>query len=137
VPVLGEDGAVTGWENKVIDFGVNDKRLLCVETEFGKTLIVSGREGNSLPGTHCSLWEDGTAEILTKKPLRATDAHVSIIGHVTPIQLLTILSQNRRTEMDDGFANRFLWAWVKDTKDLPGGGATRRWIAWPRRWQPH
>jgi hypothetical protein len=51
--------------------------------------------------------------------LRATDPHISIIGHITFDELRARLS---RTEMANGFANRFLYALVKRSKELPFGG---------------
>src|SRR5207245_6802718 len=47
-------------------------------------------------------------------------AHISISGHVTKDELLRHLD---RTEMANGFANRFLWLCVKRSKLLPRGGA--------------
>jgi hypothetical protein len=47
-----------------------------------------------------------------------TNAHVSIIGHITRDELLRRLD---RTECDNGFANRFLWFWVERSKLLPDG----------------
>src|SRR5262249_36477590 len=57
---------------------------------------------------------------LTKNaPATATHAHVSIIGHITGHELLRYLS---RTELANGFANRFLFACVRRSKLLPRGG---------------
>jgi hypothetical protein len=53
-------------------------------------------------------------------PLRASGAHVSIIGHITSEELLRRLGD---TEIANGFANRFLFALVKRSKKLPEGGA--------------
>jgi hypothetical protein len=50
----------------------------------------------------------------------ATDPHVSIIGHITEHELRAKLS---RTDMANGFANRFLFALVKRSKLLPFGGS--------------
>jgi hypothetical protein len=49
-PSTNKDGNITGWESIVVEAGVCDKRLLCIETEFGRTLTVSGRDGNTLAG---------------------------------------------------------------------------------------
>jgi Protein of unknown function (DUF3987) len=49
----------------------------------------------------------------------ATDAHVSIIGHSTRTELLRYLT---RTEIADGFANRFLFACIRRSQCLPRGG---------------
>jgi hypothetical protein len=52
-------------------------------------------------------------------PARATNAHVSIVGHVTAAELRKYLTT---TECGNGFANRFLWLCVKRSKCLPEGG---------------
>ena len=49
-------------------------------------------------------------------PIRATEAHISIIGHITQDELLRNLTQ---TEMGNGFANRFLWLYVERSKVIP------------------
>jgi hypothetical protein len=52
-------------------------------------------------------------------PAHATDAHISIIGHITEEELKKELSQ---CELFNGFANRFLWFVVRRTRLLPEGG---------------
>ena len=56
---------------------------------------------------------------MTRSPLKATGAHISIIGHITIQELLGRLS---RIEMGNGFANRFLFVLVRRSKFLPFGG---------------
>ena len=53
----------------------------------------------------------------------ATGAHVSIIAHVTREELVANLTE---TERANGFANRFLFAWVRRSKILPEGGSLDR-----------
>lgn len=102
------------------DAGVLDKRLLIVEGEFAQVLRVQGREGNTLSAFLRNLWDTGTARNLTKNsPLRTTNAHVSIIGHITKTELLTCLDE---VESANGYANRFLWFAVRRSKFLPLGG---------------
>ncbi len=105
------------------DPGVTDKRLLVVEAEFASTLKVMGRDGNILSGIIRQAWDQGNLRTLTKKsPARATNAHISIIGHVTKIDLKRYLNA---TEAGNGFANRFLFVSSKRSKYLPlGGGLT-------------
>lgn len=101
------------------DIGVNDKRLLIVEGEFAQVLKKQGIESSTLSTTIRNLWDTGTTRSLTKNsPLRTTDAHVSIIGHITATELLNTL-----TEVDsaNGYANRFLYSVVKRSKFLPFG----------------
>jgi|SRR5580698_5439370 hypothetical protein len=52
------------------------------------------------------------------RPIQATAAHISIVGHVTQRELAQHLS---RTESHNGFANHCLWTSVRRSKSLPGG----------------
>jgi hypothetical protein len=121
---IREKGRATGeYEVIVTDAGVDDKRLLVVEPEFAAPLKLAAREGNSLTATIRQAWDTGTLAILTKNsPARATDAHVSIVGHVTKDELLRYLTT---TETANGFANRFLWLCVRRARVLPEGGNLR------------
>ena len=72
-------------KTEVVDAGVADKRLLVVETEWATVLTRIARDGNSLSAVVRDAWDHGNLSTLTKHdPLKATGAHVSIIGHVTP-----------------------------------------------------
>jgi hypothetical protein len=115
-----QKGHVVGYETVTEDPGIEDKRLLVVETEFAAPLHVMSREGNTLSAILRDAWDRGDLSSLTKNsPARATGAHVSIIGHITKDELLRCLSA---TEMANGFANRFLWVCVRRSKLLPEGG---------------
>ena len=106
-------------EDILADGGVTDKRLLVVEGEFAQVLRVQGREGNSLSAIIRSFWDSGNARNLTKNsPLKTTDAHVSIVGHITKTELINCLSE---VESANGYANRFLWICVRRSKFLPFG----------------
>lgn len=103
-----------------VDEGVGDKRLLIVEEEFASVLKVASREGNTLSPVIRQAWDNGTLRNLTKNtPLKATGAHVSIIGHITIGELRRYLTE---TESGNGFANRFLWVCSRRSKELPDGG---------------
>jgi hypothetical protein len=105
----------------VIDSGVEDKRLLVLEADLAGVLKVMSREGNTLSPIIRQAWDDGTLQTLTKNnPMKATGAHVSIIGHIIKAELLRHLTE---TEAANGFANRFSWLLVKRSKELPFGGA--------------
>lgn len=115
-----EKGRIVETQEIVDDPGVSDKRLLVLEAEFASPLKVAAREGNTLSPTIRSAWDDGNLRILTKNsPARATDAHISILGHITKDEVLRYLNC---TEMSNGFANRFLWICAKRSKLLPEGG---------------
>jgi hypothetical protein len=65
-------------------------------------------------------WDSGNIRVLTKnKAARATNAHVSILGHITREELLKYMNA---TEQANGFANRILWVAVRRSKLLPDGG---------------
>lgn len=103
-----------------IDPGESDKRALWIESEFGSTLTLKGRDGNALDGKIKEFWETGTVQSNSKaNPSRCTGAHVSIIGHVTIRELLRKLSD---VDIAGGFANRFLWICSRRTKLLPHPG---------------
>lgn len=116
-PVLseGKDGEIT-----VVDAGEPDKRLLVVESEFAAVLKVMTREGNTLSTIIRQAWDGGRLATLTRNsPLKATDAHISIIAHVTRDELIKRLSE---ADTHGGFTNRFLWLMVERSKKLPFGG---------------
>jgi len=114
-------GTFTGqYETVITDHGIEDKRLLIVESEFASTLQVMGRQNSTLSPTLRAAWDTGNLKTLTKNdPCTATGAHVSLIGHITKRELLRCLDS---TEAGNGFGNRFLWVCVKRSKCLPEGG---------------
>jgi hypothetical protein len=106
-------------EPEVEDEGAPDKRLLVVESEFASVLKVMTRDGNTLSAIVRQAWDGGKLQTLTKgSHSKATDAHVSIIGHVTKDELVKRLSE---TDTAGGFTNRFLWLMVRRSKELPFG----------------
>jgi len=109
------------YEDTVIDPGEEDKRLVVVEAEFAGTLRVLQRDGNTLSPVLRSAWDGHEVlQALTKNnPAKATGAHISIIGHITKDELLRYLD---RTELANGFMNRFLVVCVQRSKELPEGG---------------
>jgi Protein of unknown function (DUF3987) len=97
-----------------------DKRLLVREGEFASVLKVLTREGNTLSAMLRQAWDGDTLRVLTKNaPEKASETHVSIIGHITQDELVRHLSA---TEAANGFGNRFLWFCVKRAQHLPFGG---------------
>lgn len=114
----GKDTSET--EEVTEDFGVEDKRLLALQTEFATILKVISREGNTLSPTLRDAWDGRNLEIKTKnQPSRATAPHISVIGHITQDELVRSLTD---TEASNGFANRFILVYAKRTKLLPLGG---------------
>lgn len=114
---------VVDYQSVVIDPGVSDKRLLIIEEEFANVLKVMGREGNTLSPTIRQAWDSGNLRTMTKNsPAKSTNAHVSIVGHITRSELKQNLWE---TEQTNGFGNRFLWVCVARSKLLPDGGNLR------------
>src|SRR5215213_1583672 len=107
--------------NEVVkDEGVRDKRLFVLESELASVLKVMAREGNTLSAIIRQAWDDARLQVMTRNnPMKATDAHVSIVGHITRAELLRHLTE---TEAANGFANRFAWLMVRRSKQLPFGG---------------
>ena len=114
------DKKTQSTETVLVDPGVDDKRLLVVESEFAQALRQTARSGNTLSATVRAAWDTGELRTLTKNdPITATGAHICIIGHITIPELRAELTQ---TDTANGFANRFLFALVRRSKLLPFGG---------------
>jgi Protein of unknown function (DUF3987) len=105
---------------EITDPGIGDKRLMIVEPEFASVLSVAERETNTLSPNVRRAWDGDKLQTLTKQsPLTATAPHISIIGHITVDEARARIN---RTEIANGFANRFLYVLVKRSKELPFGG---------------
>ena len=79
------------------------------------------RPGNTLSPTIRKAWDGHTLSTLSKNcPLKATRPHISIVGHITEDELRARIT---RTDIANGFANRFLFACVRRSKLLPHGGS--------------
>jgi hypothetical protein len=120
-PGRSERSGRTGSRQAMPDQGVRDKRLLILESEFASPLKAMGRDGNILSAVLRQAWDSGDLRTLAKNsPAKASGAHISVIGHVTAEELRRQLD---RTEVANGFLNRFLLACVRRSKLLPEGGA--------------
>lgn len=119
------EGLITAVSDGIIDKNgkvlgaVTDKRLLVVEEEFARALAVKGREHSTLSAVIRQAFDDGNLHVLTKEPLTATRAHISILGHITIAELRKSLTM---TDVANGFGNRFLWACARRSQVLPSGG---------------
>ena len=121
---IKEKKKITGYQDVVIDPGIEDKRLLAIEPELANVLKQCEREGNTLSSCLRQLWDDGNLRNLTKNdPITVTGGHGSIIGHITKDELLRYLN---KTETANGFANRFQWYYVQRSKVLPRGGDIKK-----------
>ena len=112
---------LSSGEGLVEVIGEADKRLFLRESEFASVLARQGRDASVLSATLRELWDEGNARVMNRKhnALCATDAHVSLVGHITPEELMQRLSI---TDLANGYANRFLFVCVRRSKDLADGG---------------
>jgi hypothetical protein len=118
---IKDKGRIIEYQTITVDHGVEDKRLLVLETEFASVLRMLERDGNTLSAIVRQAWDNGHLRVMTKNsPAKASGAHISIIGHITVDELRRHLKQ---TETANGFANRFLFTCVRRSKLLPEGGA--------------
>jgi hypothetical protein len=112
-------GGGVKFEEVVSDPGVSDKRLFIRQSELYGALQNMKRIGNNLSAMLRDSWDRGELSIMTKNsPLHATGAHISIVANITPEELKRSLTD----EIDNGFANRFLWCCSRRSKFLPSGG---------------
>ncbi len=97
-----------------------DKRRLVIEAEFAQVMKVLAREGNTLSPVVRNAWDGKRLQTISRNStLKATGAHIGIIGHITKDELLRYLAA---TELANGFFNRFLVIAVQRSKLLPLGG---------------
>lgn len=106
-------------DSKGFDEGQADKRLLVVEEEFAGVLAVMERTGNTLPRVLREAWDGNRLQTLTRSPLVATGAHITLIAQCTPGELRIRLSE---AAMLGGTMNRLLPTASRRTKLLPEGG---------------
>ncbi len=91
-----QKGVIVGYQDEITDQGVEDKRLLIVEFELANVLRVLQREGNTLSPILRQSWDNGNLRSLTKNsPARATHAHISVVAHVTRVELQRLLKADR------------------------------------------
>ena len=102
------------------DPGASDRRLLVIEPEFVSVLKNVSREISTLSPTLRSAWDGRPLAILTRTaPARASDAHISVIGHITATELRHHINP---VELANGLLNRFLLLGCRRVRLLPEGG---------------
>ena len=95
----------------------NEKRCLIKEKEFANLLSIMERNGSTISGIIRNGFDGGKISSLVKsltESLTATDAHMSVLGDITPFELRMRMAE---TNMMNGFANRNLCC-----TELPGSG---------------
>jgi hypothetical protein len=113
-------GRITAYKKVMIDPGEPDKRTIFIEEEFSSVLKVMSAPHSVLSPTLRCAWDSGNLGIVTRTSrVKATGAHISLIGHITREELRVRLNS---TEIANGFANRFLWLCVRRANVLPRGG---------------
>ena len=109
----GEEGS------KGYDEGVEDKRLLVVETEFAGTLKVMDRQGSSLDRVFRQSWDGDRLQTMTKSPQVATDPHIVMIAHASPGELRATMTD---TQLAGGTMNRTIPCASRRVRLLSDGG---------------
>ena len=78
---------------------------MIVEPEFASVLSVAERPGNTISPLIRRAWDGDKLQTITKNsPLCATDAHISMIGHITEDELRARIT---RTEWPTGSRTDF------------------------------
>ena len=96
---------------------LEDPRLMLVEEEVSRTLAVAAREGSTLSPIIRQAWDHGNLRVMTRhQPLKVSGTHISILAHSTVEDVRRRLTE---TDVMNGFANRFLFAFVKRHAVIP------------------
>jgi hypothetical protein len=105
----------------VCDEGVDDKRRVFLESELASVLKSGHRESDPITEHLRKFWDgkECVRSSTRKDPLKVTGGHVGIVGHATPADIETHLSDVDRR---NGTANRFIWLFGTRSKRLPRGG---------------
>jgi hypothetical protein len=94
-----------------------NKNVLAYEPEFARVLRVMERRGNTISDILRTLWDRGYgATTVRANPIEIDDVHLSIIAHITPTELRSLV---RQTDVMNGFINRFLLVYSERSKLLP------------------
>jgi hypothetical protein len=94
-----------------------EKRAFVIEPEFARLLVVNAREGSTTSMVLRGAWDEGRLQSVRAKEERlAEDAHLSLLGHVTPDELRAKMPE---TDFTNGFANRVLLACVRRAQRIP------------------
>ena len=97
--------------------GVRDRRFLNLEPEFTRTLHTSSRLGSVIKEVMRELWDEGaTGKTTSSEDLVVTGATYAVIGHITPSDLEAELP---KTDLKNGFANRFIFTYSERTHMVP------------------
>ncbi len=102
------------------DPGAEDPRLLVVEPEFVSVLKQTTRDISTLSPVLRAAWDGRPLALLTRTaPVRASGAHLSLIGHITAVELR---HHSSSIEASNGLLNRFVFLACRRSRLLPEGG---------------
>jgi len=100
--------------------GDQDRRLFVVESEYGRILSVSKREGSTLATLLRQAWDGGRLQVRSRAGTAVADsAHVVVVAHITRAELLAKLAES---DALGGSLNRFIIIPAHRSKLLPSGG---------------
>ncbi|MET1011991.1 MAG: hypothetical protein ABWY83_06395 [Actinomycetota bacterium] len=96
---------------------IHDPRVVVHESEFSSLLRVASRDGSILSGIVRDAWDGISLQNNVKRErIVAPPGHmVSLVAHVTADELRREMT---RTDIANGFANRFLFAKVRRTRRI-------------------
>lgn len=95
--------------------GTTDKRLLVIESEFSNVLHQTRRDGNTLSSSLRDAWDGSDIKPAVKNGrVWVSEPHIGIHGNITPGELISLMTSR---EMNNGFANRFLFIWAETDKE--------------------
>ena len=94
-----------------------EPRALVIEEEFAGMLTTAARDSSILSQVMRRAFDGWPLERRTVAvQQKISDHHVSVLAHVTPVELRARLST---TEAANGFGNRFLWIYTGRTRIIP------------------
>ena len=98
------------------DKGVEDKRLIVVETEFGTVMARAARDGSTLAEVCRQAWNGERLSVLNRRRYTASWSLVAVIGHAAPKDFRRRLAA---ADLAAGTYNRYLPLYVERSKRLP------------------
>jgi hypothetical protein len=97
---------------------VYDKRLLLQIPEMMSVFTSKERDGATLGETLRNAWDGRDLENNAKEQLKATKPHISLVGHITPVDFAKAVANNQR-DLRNGFFNRFILVHARNVRLLP------------------
>jgi hypothetical protein len=105
-------------EYKTVVAPVHDKRLLLQISEMMSVFTSKERDGSTLGEALRNAWDGRDLENNAKVRLTATNPHIALVGHITPVDFAKALADNRR-DLRNGFFNRFIILRAHNERVLP------------------